>query len=290
MRFQNLSFTQNFNNMYIKNNIIINFDSFLYKSKDNVFKILYEEQELAWHLYKEIILSNASLGKGTIPFLEVGCGSGYFSINIGKLLKRKVFTIDINPRAIEFTKHNSLLNNVEIDVCLSSYDKSLFAAESVNVILLNPPFHIYPPEIESKLPLFSVGGSDGHEEFKKQIKIANYHLSENGIIIFVMMCLGHEKYPGYIDYYKELTNSKCSVYYQNIFKPIKTKYFLKSVYLNNYCHFTDQISKEYPYLYFTNGYFKKDNKSETIELNQEIKLNYIDWHDRINLHKQINNF
>lgn len=266
----------------------IKFDDFTYQKRDNVFQILPEEQELAWYLYHNIILKHALHEKGSIPFLEVGCGSGFFSINVGKSLGKEIYTIDINPRAVEFTKKNAVINKTNVLASLANYEKALFEKESINVILLNPPFHIYPQCLEPYLPIFSVGGSDGQTEFKRQLEVANYHLAKNGIIVFIMMCMGKKTMPSYIDYYKDITNNECSIFYHNIFEPISTELFLKSVYGDEQDLFVNQQINKYSKIYFTNGYLIKDYKGTCKEIFYDFKMNNRSWSDRILLHKQIN--
>ena len=259
-------------------------------NNDNVMGIYFEEQPLTWLMYKDLISKSHGKIKGEVDFVDIGCGSGFWSILFGHHFGGKVIGIDINARAIKYSNMNASSNNVEIETILAPYSKKLLKKESCKVMYLNPPFNIYPLKIKNLLPTYSRGGSDGQKLFKEQLKIAQYHLAENGMIIFIMMCLGRNGTPLYVEYIPKIFKSKISIKYTNIFQPIKTVEFLKKVYrYKKYDEFINNISTKYPDLFYTNGVIYNDNRGR-IEVKQYCgELHGRSWLDRIQLHKLIAN-
>jgi SAM-dependent methyltransferase len=267
------------------------FDSI--KKKDpsgkQVMGIFYEEQIITWENYKDEINNINDRLIAKVDFLEVGCGNGIWSILFSKFLGGNIIAIDKNPNAILYSKINARKNGVEINLKNEEYNTESAPEKGVKVIYLNPPFHIYPEELENKVPLFARGGFDGQSEFKNQLKIANNHLVDGGIIIFIMMCLGNENVPEYVKYIPKIMDN-ISLEYQNIFEPIKTEYFLKRIYGNKYMNFQNYISKNYNQLFYTHGIIKKDGKKEIINTDKKLDLRKKEWENRIKLHKNINKF
>ena len=72
-------------------NVHIVSDPITRKSNDNVMGVFYEEQPFTWEIYKEKLLKIHNNISCDIDFLEVGCGSGLWSILFAKYLKGKVF-------------------------------------------------------------------------------------------------------------------------------------------------------------------------------------------------------
>jgi len=275
---------------YHYQDIEIYFDYIIRRSlkNNNVMGIFDEEQILAWELYNQELKGTARNIDGKVDFLEVGCGSGLWSILFKKHIGGTVLSIDKNQRAVKLTKINTLENNVNIKIRYEAYNLATANYQSVKTIFLNPPFHIYPPEIENSVPLYARGGFDGQREFKNQLLLADYHLSEGGIIIFIMMCIGDSNVPEYCKYIQKIMDQNTSIYYLNVFEPIKSKIFLDSVYDNKYQHFIDKISRDYPYLFYTNGIIKKDDKGVIQNIRRELDIRGKSWNDRIEIHKKIN--
>lgn len=257
----------------------------------NVMPIFLEEQPATYHLLKNVI--HKKIKKNNSLVLDVGCGSGFWSIIIKKKYPNSdVFAIDKNNNAIEFSKKNASINSVKINLKNEEYHLDSFPEKSFDLIILTPPYHLYPEEIESNIPLFARGGSNGQVEFKSQLNIAKFHLKKDGIIIFNMMCIGDTQGPEYISFIKTLFENKISLEITNIFPPIKTSYFLNKVYQNNYntaASFISSISNSKPLLYYTCGWLshypgvKIQIKESLLDLNR-------DWDDRIKLHQHINDF
>lgn len=254
----------------------------------NVMGIFDEEQPCAWQTYYKDIEESQRTASGEIDFLEIGCGNGFWSILFKKNFGGNVLAIDKNPRATKLTRLNAKHNNTELEIRCEAYNLATAKYHNVKTFFLNPPFHIYPPEIESIIPLYARGGFDGQQEFKNQLLLANYHLAENGIIVFIMMCLGNDNGPNYINYIHKLMDDNISLYFSNIFNPIPTFEFLSQLYNNDYKEFINNISQKYPKLYYTNGILVRNGKGSIGKVTREFRIHNKSWIDRINLHKRIN--
>jgi len=274
---------------YHYNDVYVEFDSLKDKipGKRNVFGVFYEEQIVTWELFKEEICETKNVLKAEWDFLEVGSGSGFFSILFAKYFGGNILAIDKNPRAVEYTKKNASRNNVKINVRAEEYSLNTVNNESVKVIYINPPYNIYPKVIENRIPIFSRGGSYGQGEFKKEINIAKYHLIKNGIIVYIMMCLGNDNQPEYLKYIPDIMGD-VSIHYKNIFPPIESKIFLHRVFEDKFIDFQQEVFNKYKKLFYTCGIIKKDNKGEIIEIKKKIDLKGKSWEDRIKLHRNIN--
>jgi len=259
------------------------------KGLQNVMPIFFEEQPITWLLFKDL-LKNKFKSK-YIKILDVGCGCGFWAILLKKkFINSKVWAIDKNKKAIAYTLKNALNNKVYINTVHTKYNFSNFARNSFDLVILSPPYHIYPPEIKDKVPYFARGGSDGQTEFVNQLEIAEYHLKKEGLILFNMMCIGDQIGPKYLEYISQIFKNKLYLRYYNIFEPIATRTFITGVYPfkkdNNYLL---QIIKNHPFLYYTSGVIERDKNKEILQLKNEINLKR-SWKDRIELHKEINKF
>ena len=76
--------------------------------------------------------------KGDI--LDFGCGYGPIGIYISKKTNLKVDMVDINERALNLSKKNAKLNNVEVNV----YQSDIFSniVNSYDYIITNPPIRV----------------------------------------------------------------------------------------------------------------------------------------------------
>lgn len=122
-----------------------------------------------------ITLSESSLKRPVESVLDLGCGNGFLSINAAKHSKR-VVGIDINPRAINFSRFNAVLNNISNCnfICGDLY-KSV-NGEKFDLILSNPPYEISI----KKTNIYQDGGSFGNRILKRIIQEAPQYLAKNG--------------------------------------------------------------------------------------------------------------
>lgn len=284
-------------------------DSFIaYKGQDSVMPIFFEEQPITWLLFeKEITDLCHKLSSPSI--LDVGCGSGFWSI----LLKKKfpqanVYALDKNKRAIEYTTLNSKDNYTDINIQKIAFEEASYDIK-FDIIILTPPYHLFPANRNLKIPFFADGGDMGLTEFYKQLEIAFKLLGENGAILFNQMSVGGNK-PSYVDVINKISQGHSDLHYINILEPIETTQFIDSLYpINEYQHNSSDdiivMSSDINILYYTSGLIKKNSNrfvvsdSNYSEYRSDIKkycdinnLNYKEpiWEDRIDLHREINSF
>ena len=136
-------------------------------------------------------IKEKSLNK--IDIVDIGTGSGIIAITLKKYLgnKANVDAIDISQKALEVSKTNAILNNVEVNFIendlLSSINKKY------DVIISNPPY-IDKNELELSLmgsdvkkyePALALYASDKGMHFYIEILKQSFNnLKKNGIIIF----------------------------------------------------------------------------------------------------------
>jgi SAM-dependent methyltransferase len=254
---------------------------------DNVMAMFYEEQPFMWEFVKDDISKAIKTSKGDIDFLDVGTGSGVWSILVAKNLgAQKIIAIDKSRRAIEEAKKNAERNNVLFSLQEEFYNMNSVPYRSVKSIGIYAPYHLYPKEMEMKIPQHARGGIDGQQIFREQLCTANYHLADEGSIVFNQMCLGRNGIPEFVQYIPHLLED-VSLKYTNIFPPMRTDEFLKGIYGDAAKDYQEKISKKYPELYYCDGVITRDSKCTIEEVAHDIDLKGRSWADRIELHRQI---
>lgn len=94
--------------------------------------------------------------------LDLGCGYGVVGIAIKKKFpKTKLVLLDVNERALEYSKKNAKLNNVKVKIV------EKLKNEKFNTVLLNPP------------------QSAGKKTCFELIKLSKKHLIEGGMLQLV---------------------------------------------------------------------------------------------------------
>lgn len=272
--------------------ITISHDPMTRKERDNVMGIFYEEQVLTWKLLGNEMMNDIENAKGSIDFLDVGTGSGFWAILMMKQLNSRgkpgrVVGIDKVNRAIQFSERNMLDNEVLLDLKQEEYNIDTIPSNSVRVIFMNPPYHIYPSAIEDLIPHHARGGGWGYEEFINWLSIANYHLSENGSIFFHHMSLGNDE-PEFMRFIPKFIAGNPSIKYYDILPSIDSFTFLKEVYREKCASFIYEVAEEFPRLHFTSGAIVRDGlgRREKVEVATE-HLQGKSWQDRILLHRSI---
>jgi 16S rRNA (guanine1207-N2)-methyltransferase len=87
----------------------------------------------------KLLIENFFPSSKTGSVLDVGCGFGPIAISIkAKFPSLSVTAIDINERAVAYTKQNAQINNLEIEVIKSNLYESL-DGRLFNDIVSNPP-------------------------------------------------------------------------------------------------------------------------------------------------------
>jgi len=146
-------------------------------------------------LTSELIAQTLEVQPGEVV-IDLGCGSGFFSVLAAKCGASKVYAVDIMPRAVELTLHNAQRNgvasrieaftgslfeplrNVRADLVVD--DVSGIAEEAARAT----PW--YPPSIPS-------GGSDGAGPTVEMLQKAPAHLTLSGRLIFPVLSLANEQ-------------------------------------------------------------------------------------------------
>ena len=256
-------------------------------SSDNVMSLLQEEQVFWWEFSKGSIAWAINTVKAEIDFLDVGTGSGVFSLLVARNTNAKnIRAIDKSARAIEVSKRNAHINDLNIDFRQEPYNEHTAARRSCKVIGFNPPYHLYPSEIEDKMPQHARGGTDGQGVFKEQLAIADHHLADGGIIAFNQMCLGRNGAPEFARYIPELVK-ETSLAYTNILPPMATGEFLRGVYGEAFREYQAETAGAFPELYYCNGIISRDNGGKVVVIKHTVPLQGRTWTDRIELHRQV---
>ncbi|NIO20178.1 MAG: methyltransferase [Candidatus Aenigmarchaeota archaeon] len=114
--------------------------------------------------------------------LDLGCGSGIHSI-IASRFCNNVTGIDINPRAINFSKFNAIFNGIEnVNFRLGDLYNTI-GNKKFDIIISNCPFVATP--YENFKILFRDSGKLGEYHIKRVIKGIAQHLKENGIFLAI---------------------------------------------------------------------------------------------------------
>jgi HemK-related putative methylase len=129
--------------------------------------------------------------KNSLTIAEMGCGSGYISIILTKILSDlKIYAIDINQHALDLTLENMILNICDISNLVliksdlfSNVENTIFDA-----IIFNSPY--LPPEnmnYDSTSNQFLKLAWEGGEDIVKQFLVSAINfLSLDSIIIVVL--------------------------------------------------------------------------------------------------------
>ncbi len=128
--------------------------------------------------------------------IDLGCGSGFFSILAAKQGAAKVYAVDVMPQAVALTRRNAERNGVGSRI--EAFTGSLFEPlpdVHANLIIddvsgiteaaaRRTPW--YPPSIPS-------GGPDGADSTVAMLHDAPQHLLPNGRLIFPVLSLANEQ-------------------------------------------------------------------------------------------------
>jgi SAM-dependent methyltransferase len=259
---------------------------------DNVMGIFYEEQVVTWNLLGDEMVQAIVNGNSSIDFLDVGTGSGFWSILVAKHLNRahktgRILGLDKVSRAVQFALRNVEENDVAVDVRQEAYNIGSATSNGVGVIFMNPPYHIYPTAMEDLIPHHARGGGWGYEEFINWLSIANYHLADGGSIFFHHMSLGDDE-PEFLRFIPKFIDGNPSIKYYEILPSTDSFTFLKNVYREKCGSFIYEVSNEFPRLHYASGVIVRDGlgKREQKDVLSEL-LQGSSWEDRVHLHGRI---
>lgn len=257
------------------------------EGSDNVMAMFHEEQPFMWEFVKNELKGAIDRVPGTVDFLDVGTGSGVWSILVAKNLGAEhVVAIDKSPRAIVEAAKNARRNDVSFALQEEFYNMSSAKYRSCKSIGIYAPYHLYPAELEMAIPQHARGGVDGQQIFREELMVANYHLATGGSIVFNQMCLGRNGRPEFAEYIPHILED-VSLEYTNIFPPMDTAEFLRGVYGDECQEYQAETARKYPELYYCDGIIRRDGKGEVSEAAHRIDLKGRTWQDRIDLHHQI---
>lgn len=128
--------------------------------------------------------------------IDLGCGSGFFSILAAKRGASRVYAVDVMPQAVALTRRNARRNGVEsrIQALTGSLFEPLSGVRADLIIddvsgvaeeaARATPW--YPPSIPS-------GGPDGAEPTVAMLREAPRHLLPHGRLVFPILSLANEQ-------------------------------------------------------------------------------------------------
>ncbi len=90
-----------------------------------------------------------------INVLDIGCGSGCIGLAIKKHFdKSYVDCIDISEKAIEITKKNAEINDVEVNCSVFDMRNTYYSDKKYDLIISNPPYIENKKEVDKNVALF----------------------------------------------------------------------------------------------------------------------------------------
>ncbi|MEM2387751.1 MAG: class I SAM-dependent methyltransferase [Candidatus Thermoplasmatota archaeon] len=172
--------------------------------KIKVMDGVYKPEEDSYLLIKSIRLD----GKKA---LDMGCGCGIVALHLAKN-GCDVTAVDINEKAVENTKINAKINELNLKCFKSNLFENI--KEKFDLIVFNPPY--LPTKNED---IAWDGGKNGKEVIEKFLKEAKNYLSEEGVIYMVMSSFN--KPDKIIKKFKEYNFEKIS----------EKKFFFETIYV-----------------------------------------------------------
>lgn len=229
------------------------------------------------------ILNHFSTLEDKIELADIGCGSGIGGIYYAKLLQNnnkrvKCSLLDLNPRALEYSELNISLNSFnrqDFALIESPYLNNSFESESIDLLMLDPPYHPHPSFLSSQTTPHANGGNEtGFGVFHDWIKTAKTHLKTEALLNIDMMSTGLLGQPQAV---LELINQDYEVLdIVDFYPPLEFKLFLKLIYEDVLVYLENSTDLSYQKM-----------KTEIVDWIEEIsskhKNNY--WHFNIILAK-----
>ena len=152
---------------------------------------------------------NISVGERV---LEIGCGSGIVSIHCA-VNGGEVTAVDINPSAVESTKKNAEINNVQIDVKRSDLFENVEG--KFDTIVFNLPY--LPVDDEGMLEKSWSGGPNGLGPLPDLLREAPLYLTDKGRIIVVTSSLmDHEQLSSLLSVYNVKKNGELPLFFERL--------------------------------------------------------------------------
>lgn len=197
----------------------INFCDLNFKINDNVLLPHFETQEVVMQTVTYI----EKLFNGQGNLIDIGCGSGVIGLTIkNKFNDLQVDMIDISDGALETTRENARLLNLNVDIYKSDMLQNV--KDKYNIIISNPPYESvkYKPTLDNEPNISLYAENNGLYYFEEILKNSKDKLKDKFMIVFEIG-----------DYQKEAVIKLANKYFKNII--IKTleskKGFEKSIYI-----------------------------------------------------------
>ncbi len=122
-----------------------------------------------------ILLADLTMRKPARSALDLGTGGGIQALLLAKHSER-VVAVDINPRALDYTRLNAGLNGIEnIEVRLGSWFEPV-AGERFDIVTANPPYVMSPDATY----LYRDSGMKGDSLCQQIVRAIPQHLEEGG--------------------------------------------------------------------------------------------------------------
>ena len=122
-----------------------------------------------------VTLANLTVRRPVRKALDLGCGGGIQGL-LAAAHAEHLVAVDLNPRALAFTRFNSRLNGLAEPDCREGSFFAPVAGERFGLIACNPPYAISP---DSRY-LFRDGGREGDAVCEEIVRGAAAHLEEDG--------------------------------------------------------------------------------------------------------------
>jgi len=169
--------------------------------------------------YESPYIAKKAIVRKDDSVLDLATGSGVIALLCADKAS-KVIGVDINPKAINFARFNTVLNNLDDKVKFKLGNLFVSVAkERFDLIIWNGPT-IATPDVPSKYPIYCFGGSDGLNFTKKFIEEAPKHLSSGGRMQWLDPSLGSETEPKSLDLIRKCwRNENLNVIYEQRIKP-----------------------------------------------------------------------
>lgn len=143
----------------------------------------------------ELMAETLAIQPGDVV-IDLGCGSGFFSVLAAKRGASRVYAVDIMPRAVALTLRNAERNGVADHV--EAYTGSLFEPiRDVRADLVIDDVSGVAEEAARATPWYPAsipsGGPDGAESTVAMLTQAARHLLPNGRLVFPVLSLANEQ-------------------------------------------------------------------------------------------------
>jgi HemK-related putative methylase len=209
-------------------------DYYTPRNPDNVLPITFDESA---YLAKKLELESGE------TMLDMFTGSGIYPIFAAAKAKNAV-GVDLNPKAINYSKFNAILNGVE--------DKTEFLhgdlfqpvrGRRFNLITANPPYVVVPPIKTRTDAMHADSGVDGLDLPERFIDEIDDFLEGNGRIQMITGSVGSVLEPeiGFVKEHYRKKNKEIEIDYLHEHR-IKLKTFLKRKFANTTTYYHKVIS------------------------------------------------